>query len=84
MKEQLKVQLSSLAVSAMAIAVPFAYAHLTADSELTQEINAGSHDRGVRQGWLVTVSVSLIVSGGVLLLYVIKSSKREEDDDSVI
>lgn len=43
----------------------------------------GGHDRGVRQGWLVPVSVSLIVSGSALLLYVIKSSKREEDDSVV-
>lgn len=53
MKKQIKIQLSSLAVAGvaiMALAVPFAYAQTTADSELTQEINEGILSTSVRDG----------------------------------
>lgn len=51
MKQRLKIQASSLAVAAaavVALAVPFAYAQTTADSEITQEINEGVISTSIR------------------------------------
>jgi hypothetical protein len=53
MKRQFKLQLSSLAVSALMVAaltVPLAYAQSTADSDLTQTINAGTLSTSIRDG----------------------------------
>ncbi len=53
MKKQIKIQLSSLAVAAlavMALAVPMTYAQTTANSQLTQEINAGVLSTSIRDG----------------------------------
>lgn len=59
MKRHLKIQVSSLAVSAVAVialAVPFAYAQTTTDSEITQEINEGVISTSIRDASGVVVS----------------------------